>query len=292
MQVRSRVLIVLALTGFVVTAGCASMAFSFNKKSDDLWKIVNEQCVPNQREHNDPAPCRLVDLRNGFVVLKDRNGPLQYLLLPVEKISGIESPELLNPATPNFVAEAWRSRHYMEQIHGQKINDAAFALSVNSLRGRTQNQLHVHISCLRPDIRQQLNALDKSLTAVWQTHQLGEHVYQMRAATRDEIKRMSPFLRVANEIPGAREEMHKYGIAVASLSNGRRVLMVIKRNLLMMNNASAEELQDHSCAIIKTLPAAPSGAALHEIRSGILLPREQADRPYISPSQSTPRKTA
>lgn len=250
MKGRSRVLIAVAVAGIALTAGCASIALNFKNNSDALWKIVSQKCLPNQNQNNDPTPCRKVDVRNGFVVLKDRNGPLQFLLMPAEKITGIESPILLNPATPNFFAEAWRSRHYMEEKRGALIADSAVALSINSQRGRTQNQLHIHISCLRPDIRQRLDNLSSSLTDLWQSEQLGEHVYQVRAVTRDETKKMSPFIRIANELPGAREEMGKYGIALAALPDGRRALMVIKRNLLLLNKGSAEELQDHSCAIL------------------------------------------
>ena len=45
--------------------------------------------------------------------------------------------------------------------------------------------------------------------------------------------------------------MGSYGVAIAALGDGKRVLMVVKRNLLLLNRASAEELQDHSCAILK-----------------------------------------
>ncbi|WP_338559322.1 CDP-diacylglycerol diphosphatase [Erwinia sp. E_sp_B04_7] len=252
MQGRKRILIVVAVIGIIVTAGCASMALNYQKNSEALWKTVSEKCVPDQMQNNDPTPCRQVDLRNGYVVLKDRNGPLQFLLLPVEKITGIESPALLNPATPNFMAEAWRSRHFMENKRGKPIEDSAYALTINSRWGRTQNQLHIHISCLRPDIRRQLDGMAHSLTSLWQSEQLGKHEYLVRAATRDDIKKMSPFIRIANELPGAREEMGNYGVAVAALPDGRRALMVIKRNLLLLNRGSAEELQDHSCSILKS----------------------------------------
>ena len=250
MQGRKRVMI-MATVILILTAGCASVAMNFHHNSNVLWETVSQKCLPNQQQNNEPAPCRQVDIRNGYVVLKDRNGPLQFLLLPTERISGIESPALLNPSAPNFFAEAWRSRHFMEERRGVPIDDSAVALSINSQRGRTQNQLHIHISCLRPDIRQRLDSLDTSLSNRWQQVQLGEHQYQVRIISRDEFKRTSPFIRIANELPDARNEMGQYGVAVAAMPNGRRALMVIKRNLLLLNHGSAEELQDHSCKILK-----------------------------------------
>lgn len=63
--------------------------------SDVLWKFVSQQCVPEMEKNHRPAPCEKVDLAAGYVLFKDRVGPLQYLLMPVAKISGIESPGCL-----------------------------------------------------------------------------------------------------------------------------------------------------------------------------------------------------
>jgi CDP-diacylglycerol pyrophosphatase len=32
---------------------------------DVLWKLVHDKCVPDQQQRGDPAPCALVDLREG-----------------------------------------------------------------------------------------------------------------------------------------------------------------------------------------------------------------------------------
>lgn len=247
---RRRLVITLVTMVVLVTVGCAYIALNHSKNADQLWKIVSQQCVPGQVKKNDPSPCRQVNIQDGYVVLKDRNGPLQFLLMPVAKITGVESQSLLNPATPNFLAEAWRARHFMEEKRGAIIDDRVYSLAINSRWGRTQDQLHIHISCLRPDIRQQLDALSSRLNDKWQTERLGSHDYLVRIVSRDEFKRTSPFIRIANELPGARENMGSYGIAIAALEDGKRVLMVVKRNLLLLNRASAEELQDHRCTLL------------------------------------------
>lgn len=258
MQKRKWVIGVLIICVGLMTVSFVCIALNYNSKADHLWQIISQQCIPRQQLKNNPIPCRQVNISNGYVVMKDRNGPLQFLLMPVAKITGIESPKLLNPATPNFFAEAWRARHFMEEKHGNLIDDRIYALAVNSRWGRSQNQLHIHISCLRPDIRHRLDVLSPKLNATWQTHQLGVREYQLRVVTRDEFKRTSPFIRLANELPDARDEMGSYGIAIAALGSGKRVLMVVKGNLLLLNRASAEELQDHSCALL-TQTIGPGG---------------------------------
>src|ERR1700753_3090760 len=63
-----------------------------------LWTIVHDRCVPNQLAHGDPKPCTVVNLQNGaehgYAVLKDLHGATQYLLIPTQRVVGIESPEL------------------------------------------------------------------------------------------------------------------------------------------------------------------------------------------------------
>ncbi|ADP10952.1 CDP-diacylglycerol pyrophosphatase [Erwinia sp. Ejp617] len=251
MQERKRVVTVLIVFVGLMTVFFVYIALNFSNKSNYLWQVISHQCIPGQQLKSNPAPCRQVNIADGYVVMKDRNGQLQFLLIPVSKITGIESQKLLNPATPNFLSEAWRTRHFMEERRGELIDDRIYALAVNSRWGRTQNQLHIHISCLRPDIRQRLDDLSPKLDATWQTYRLGEREYLLRVVTRDEFKRTSPFIRLANELPGARDDMGSYGIAVAALGDDKRVLMVVKRHLLLLNRASAEELQDHSCALLK-----------------------------------------
>ncbi len=85
----------------VVAAGIGYWKLT-GEESDTLRKIVLEQCLPNQQENQNPSPCAEVKPNAGYVVLKDRHGPLQYLLMPTYRINGTESPLLTDPSTPNF----------------------------------------------------------------------------------------------------------------------------------------------------------------------------------------------
>ena len=243
-------LLILMITGMLVAA------LHFKKNADALWQIVSEQCLPHQQSRGEPAPCQRVDLQHRYATLKDIHGPLQYLLIPLDKISGMESPQLLNATTPNYFAFAWHERQLLAQRRGSPIDDRALSLAINAQYGRTQNQLHIHISCLRPDVRQQLNQLTPQLTARWQAATLRHHRYWLRALTPAELAQQSAFIRLADEVPQARTEMGKYGLALASLPDGRLVLMAIERNWLLLNRGSAEEVQDHDCQLIMPIKKA------------------------------------
>src|SRR5271157_622215 len=84
-----------------------------------LWKIVNSECIPHEHETRDPSPCAAVDLaqgvENGTVVLKDINGIAQFLLMPTDRIGGIEDPAILAPGATNYWEAAWLARRFVEQ---------------------------------------------------------------------------------------------------------------------------------------------------------------------------------
>jgi CDP-diacylglycerol pyrophosphatase len=234
----------------VVLIALAFAAWRFHHNGNALWQIISQQCVPGQQKNSNPSPCQRVDMAQGYVTFKDRNGPLQYLLMPVARISGIESAALSNPATPNFFALAWQQRSLLSQRRGAPIPDSALSLAINSEYGRTQNQLHIHISCLRPDVRRQLDRLMPQLNAHWQPVTLNQHPWLVRSLSLAELEQQSSFIRLMQEVPQTQQEMGKYGLALATLPDGRLVLMAIERNWLRMNRASAEALQDHRCTIL------------------------------------------
>lgn len=221
---------------------------------DALRHIALEQCVPHQQRENRPAPCAQVNLADGYTVLKDRNGPLQYLLMPAWRINGVESPLLLDAQTPNFFWHSWQARRFMSEKRGEKVPDEAISLAINSRLGRSQNHLHVHISCLRPDVRARLDDNIHRISSQWQPFPGGlrGHDYLARRVTEAELSRRSPFMMLAEEVEQARGHMGRYGLAIAKQKDGSFILLATARNLLDFNLASAEEIQDHDCGILNS----------------------------------------
>ena len=127
-----------------------------------LWGIVHGQCVPAQEAGAAPAPCQSVSLAGGeargFVLLKDRTGATQYLLMPTRLITGIEDPAVLAPDATNYFAKAWAARGLIDQRLGHALAREDASVAVNSPYGRSQDLLHLHIDCLRADVREALRA--------------------------------------------------------------------------------------------------------------------------------------
>jgi CDP-diacylglycerol pyrophosphatase len=132
----------IAVLATLAIAACTPAAAAH---PDALWTIVDGQCVPDQRNNGDPAPCALVDLESGYAVLKDLVGNTQFLLIPTVRIGGIESPQILAPHAPNYFADAWRARSFVEQRAGRALPRDWLSLAINSAAARSQNQLHIHI---------------------------------------------------------------------------------------------------------------------------------------------------
>nr|WP_278174990.1 CDP-diacylglycerol diphosphatase [Edwardsiella ictaluri] len=141
---------------------------------------------PHQQASGDPAPCAYLDRSQGYALFKDRRGALQYLLLPTVRSSGIDDPQLLNPATPNYMALAWYSRPLLSQRYGQPIADSRLSLTINSRAGRTQDQLHIHLSCTRQAVVSQLWKIYPTLGTQWQavSNGINGHPYWARRLSK------------------------------------------------------------------------------------------------------------
>lgn len=252
-MLRHRRTVVVSLSLLIVAVIAWFSLRQYLHHPDALWRIVSQQCVPNQQKNQSPEPCAKVDLPSGFVLLKDIHGPLQYLLMPTAKMKGMESPELLQAKTPNFFWLAWQQRNVMSARLGSYIPDDVVSLTINSTTGRTQNQLHIHISCLREDVRGQLNRYTNILNNQWQPfpESLAGNSYIARKVTADDFSQYSPFIMLANQVPQAREHLGRYSLAMAKLADGDWVVLATERNLLRLNLASAEQIQDHDCGLLK-----------------------------------------
>ena len=225
-----------------------------------LWKIVSGKCVPHEQTERDPAPCSEVDLSDGvnkgFVVLKDLNGVAQFLLIPTARISGIEDPEILDPDATNYWDKAWRARYFVEErVHTSLPRDAV-ALAINSSVGRSQDQLHIHIDCIRPDVRAALAANLDKVTTEWTPFPvpLAGHTYQSIRINNETLDAVNPFRVLADQDSQANAAMGQETLVVVgeTFADGSLgfVLLSDHANPVAGDFASGEELQDHSCALV------------------------------------------
>lgn len=223
-----------------------------------LWRIIHEQCVPHQEQFHWPAPCAEVNLLGGYVVLKDIVGATQLLLMPTARVTGIEDPAILAPAAPNYWQAAWQARFLVQALADRALPDQDLSLAINSIDGRSQNQLHIHIDCIRADVRDALRAHAAAIGGTWAPFPipLANHPYwAMRVETLDRPG-ANPFQLLAGEVPGASDNMGLHTlVAVGAPQVGHDpglVLLETKADPAAANHGEGEELQDHSCAVARS----------------------------------------
>jgi CDP-diacylglycerol pyrophosphatase len=225
---------------------------------NELWNIVHGKCVPDEPQHGDPWPCTKVDVSRGgggFAILKDIKGATQYLLIPTRKITGIESPSLLAPYATNYFAEAWDNRSLVAWalLHPMPRDTLSFA--INSDMGRTQNQLHIHIDCIRADVRQALLSQRSDIGPRWAPLKvlLAGHRYRAMRITGETLARQNPFKLLARGVPGAGADMGRHTLVVVGVLFDGDVPGFIalddRADTAHGDWGSGEELQDHSCAL-------------------------------------------
>ena len=243
----------LAALGFALLGAATAGA----EDPEVLWKLISTRCLPNLAQGLPPAPCAAVDLTGGtargYVVLKDREGATQFLVMPTAKITGMEDPAILAPDAANYFAYAWAERGRMDLIAGRAFPRDTVSLAINSVSGRSQNQLHIHIDCIAADVRAALRLHQAAIGTRWSQFPvpLKGHRYLAMRLTGEDLSAVNPLKLIAETVPGAQADMGHHSLVVAGvmLPGGQPgfFLLDTQADPAAGNFASGEELQDHAC---------------------------------------------
>lgn len=244
LEVNRRKAVLASLLGAsILMGGC----HTFNEHRDVLWEIVHKRCGTPKDSQKD---CLVI--QPDYVVLRDLKGPVQTLIIPTQRVSGIEDKALLSKKQPNYFEKAWQQRSILNQQNQKDIDPAYLSFTVNSRFGRTQDQLHIHSSCLRPDVYQTLQRYRPQIGEQWQTLPetiLGHH-YVAKRISLQQLSEQSPFLTLwsyAQKQPQAK--MGRYGLGMVSISHGEAILLATRFNVNELNRGSIEEIQDTQCTL-------------------------------------------
>jgi CDP-diacylglycerol pyrophosphatase len=231
---------------------------------DALWIVVHDDCVPDQLHNHNPDPCARVDLDGGvdkgFAILKDISGSEQYLLIPTARISGIESPLILAPDAPNYFAEAWGARTYLDDALHQTLPREDVALAINSAPGRSQDQLHIHIDCVDPDVQAALRGRAASIGIHWAPLDVAfsDHHYWAMWVPGERLGANNPFRLLAEGLPGAAQDMGDRTLVVvgSTRADGTQGFVILEDRVDRAHDDTAhgEELMDHSCRVAASAP--------------------------------------
>jgi CDP-diacylglycerol pyrophosphatase len=221
-----------------------------------LWGIVNGKCVPDQQANAKPDPCTEVSIGSGvdkgYAVLKDRAGASQYLVMPTHLVTGIEDAQLLAPGSTNYFDPAWRVRKLVDQRLGTTLTRDDVGIAVNSIYGRTQDLLHLHVDCLRTDVRDALHGQLATIGRRWSMPiMLGGHGYYALRLDGDDNVPVDPFVALADGMKVPQAEMGAWTLVLAgaTFADGPGfVLLAARADPAADYDGSGEALQDHACA--------------------------------------------
>jgi CDP-diacylglycerol pyrophosphatase len=223
-------------------AGAIAASCVVSPRPNSLWSLA--QCCAKDLK-SDPG-CRYYSKADEFIILKDNSPakPASYMIIPTAKITGIEDKQVFVPPFVDFWAYGWRqAKTYVERPA------ADTALAINSTTGRTQNQLHIHISCVRPDVAQILAANEAKIgpdpaTALRLTLGPDNHTYRVIKVSGLSAAD-SPYNLVA-AMPGAQADMAAQSIAVVG-STTPGWYYVLDTYIHGANRGAAEEILDQFC---------------------------------------------
>jgi CDP-diacylglycerol pyrophosphatase len=158
----------------IALSGLAFLGFSFirpgiAKSADCSWTFgkcttcvhdhllrLEEECHAAVSSNKAPPSGCATDYR----ILKSNKGCNDFLLIPTRRMPGLEAPELQKAKGLNYWAIAWTRAKEFVPCHD-------IGLAVNSRCGRTENQLHIHMSCVQPGLRSFLDKDGARITGTW-----------------------------------------------------------------------------------------------------------------------------
>jgi CDP-diacylglycerol pyrophosphatase len=222
-----------------------------------LWSIVIGQCVPQFEKAEAPIPpCEHVEAASGedrgWVDMKDRVGVAQMLTIPIRRLTGIEDPALLDPATTNYFAGAWGARAYVEAHLHRALPREAVAIAVNSMVRRSQDQLHFHVDCVDKDVATTLAEYKDRLDAQWRPMSvaLEGRRYWARRLDSPDLSDVSPFRLLADGVDGAKDRMGLWTLVAigATFSDGQPGFILLADDV-GTGGGHGQDLEDRECAI-------------------------------------------
>ncbi|BBX94806.1 putative CDP-diacylglycerol pyrophosphatase [Mycobacterium lacus] len=213
---------------------------------------MHDRCEAGYQRTGAYAPCIFVDEESGTVLYKSNFGSYHFLLVPLARITGIEDPVLLEAATPNYLYYSWRARFLVTSHLNNLLSESDVILTVNPKNARTQDQLHIHISCATPTLSSILKNIDPSEYVQWSqlpTNVEG-HAYQALVVSGDALRSENLFKDVNTKVTADGKEMEYASVALAKVAPERFLLLLAEGT--EDQPAPAETLQDPDCSIAKS----------------------------------------
>lgn len=213
-------------------------------------------CLDQYQMNGYSGDCRLIDSDAGFAILKTRTaGDNHFLLLPLDKLTGVEDPGTLSPAymrrESSLFFSAWQSRSFVLEYlrqQGKKLSEKNISLAINAEFSRSQNYLHIHISCLAQLTLNSLNDINISnMGWGWGKYDLKNKYdtkinYDVRKISASDFKSENVFDLVHDKYKNNIDT-----VEITVVPAAEHAFLLLTHQSSVMFPVAAEELQDHHC---------------------------------------------
>ncbi|WP_462120640.1 CDP-diacylglycerol diphosphatase [Methylorubrum extorquens] len=160
----------------------------------------------------------------------------------------LEAPELQQARGATYLQEALAARRYVVDALGGRLAIEDVGLAVNSAGGRSQDQLHIHLDCVKPGVRLALRRYAAEIGRDWAPMSIASERRRFFAlwVPADEVRSFNPFAALSR-LPGRAVSLRETSFAVISAPAGaaRPGLFVLAYR---SPQAHAEGLLDHRCS--------------------------------------------
>jgi CDP-diacylglycerol pyrophosphatase len=239
------------LVSLLILAGAAGGVAAAER--DLLWGVV-KICVANHELTGGAFPCLDVNteqgVARGFAIVRAPLKQTHVVVTPTARVSGIEDPALQSPEAPNYFADAWGARKYVLDAVERPITEKEIGLAVNSRPGRSQDQLHIHVDCLRHRYAQLLRQHDGGLSAEkWTrlTFALRGRYYWAMLVNSPDLRETNIFRTAATLLRVSPGRMEDVTIVVIPRLDKGFYLLADQYTPGAMGKGHGEFLLDHAC---------------------------------------------
>lgn len=215
-----------------------------------LWHKINENCIPGYINKDTYQPCSLVDINEKIAIYKVDNDKYQYLLLPTDKVTGIEDDKLQKNNSPNYLYNAWLAKTFLTERLGKPIKERFISLTLNAKNARSQDQLHIHISCLSNSANKIISKIsEREINTNWSKKQITIPPYSFyyRKISLNELMNSNLFKSVAEKVKKEQGKLEYTGVGL--INRNSDTFIILAGIGTKSKGVSAERIQDHECEL-------------------------------------------
>jgi CDP-diacylglycerol pyrophosphatase len=207
-----------------------------------------------------PAGGTAADRRD--VLVKDAHGDYQFLLMPLDKVSGIESHGLYQRGVPNYFAAAWQARGHTEQALGRPLprsGQPGTEFAARSLAAPAAYPCRLPARGCAAGTGCTCRCARSALVTV---SGAARHQYQAYLLPGAELT-ANPLNLLAYGLSGV-GDVGQWSLVVAGRGEVQGgpgfILLATRVDAASGNDASGEELQDHACTVDRCRCGTGAGA--------------------------------